>query len=96
MGGGAVRGMLARGAGEVIYEVVAYNPPGISTGMWASNTWSLMYIYSPSLLKLWCLQPTGSEERGELWVGSVPDAILPSCQDMKPNHYNCIKMNIVG
>ena len=27
--------------------------------------------------------PTGSEERGVLGVGSIPVAILPSCQDMK-------------
>ena len=30
-----------------------------------------------------CLLPTGSEERGVLWFGSIPVAILPSCQDMK-------------
>ena len=29
------------------------------------------------------LLPTGSEERGVLRVGSIPVAILPSCQDMK-------------
>ena len=29
------------------------------------------------------LLPTGSEERGVLGVGSIPVAILPSCQDMK-------------
>ena len=29
------------------------------------------------------LPPTGSEERGVLGVGSIPVAILPSCQDMK-------------
>ena len=28
------------------------------------------------------LLPTGSEERGVLGVGSVPVAILPSCQDV--------------
>ena len=27
-----------------------------------------------------CLLPTGSEKRGELGVGSIPVAILPSCQ----------------
>ena len=27
--------------------------------------------------------PTGSEEREVLGVGSIPVAILPSCQDMK-------------
>ena len=42
------------------------------------------------------LLPTGSEERGVLWVGSIPGAILPSCHNMKPNRYNCINMNIVG
>ena len=29
------------------------------------------------------LLPTGSEERGVLGVGSIPVAILPSCQDME-------------
>ena len=29
------------------------------------------------------LLPTGSKEREVLGVGSIPDAILPSCQDMK-------------
>ena len=29
------------------------------------------------------LLPTGSEEREVLGVGSIPVAILPSCQDMK-------------
>ena len=29
------------------------------------------------------LLPTGSEERGVSGVGSIPVAILPSCQDMK-------------
>ena len=28
------------------------------------------------------LLPTGSEERGVLAVGSIPNAILPSCQDI--------------
>ena len=35
--------------------------------------------------------PTGSEEREVLGVESIPVAkILPSCQDMKILHYNCI------
>ena len=29
------------------------------------------------------LLPTGSEERGVLAVGSIPNAILPSCQDVR-------------
>ena len=29
------------------------------------------------------LLPTRSEERGVLGVGSIPVAILPSCQDVK-------------
>ena len=29
------------------------------------------------------LLPTGSEERGVLGIGSIPVAILTSCQDMK-------------
>ena len=28
------------------------------------------------------LLPTGSEESGVLWIGSIPGAILSSCQDM--------------
>ena len=40
-----------------------------------------------------CLLPTGSEERGVLWVESIPLAILPSCQDVKLLRYNCINMN---
>ena len=39
------------------------------------------------------LLPTGSEEREVLGVGSIPVAILPSCQDMKTI---AINMNIVG
>ena len=34
-------------------------------------------LYSKAIL------PTGSEERGVLGVGSIPVAILPSCQYMK-------------
>ena len=33
------------------------------------------------------------EETGVLGVGSIPVAILPSCQDMKLLHYNCINMH---
>ena len=33
--------------------------------------------------KLMDLVPTGSEKREVLWVGSIPAAILLSCQDMK-------------
>ena len=42
------------------------------------------------------LLPTGSEERGVLRVGSIPVAILPSCQNMKLLHQSCKEMNIVG
>ena len=42
------------------------------------------------------LLPTRSEERELLRVGSIPVAILPSCQYMKMLHYNCTGMNIVG
>ena len=31
-----------------------------------------------------------------LGVGSIHVAILPSCHNMTPNHYNCRNMNIVG
>ena len=43
----------------------------------------------------WVLLPNGSEERGVLGVGSIPVAILPSCQNMKLLHHNCIEMNKV-
>ena len=42
------------------------------------------------------LLPTGSEEREVLGVGSIPVAILRSCQYMKILHYNCTDVNIVG
>ena len=42
------------------------------------------------------LLPTGSKERGVLGVGSIPAAILPSCQYMQILHYNCTDMNLVG
>ena len=43
-----------------------------------------------------CLLPTGREEREVLGFGSIPVAILPSCQYMKMLYHNCIGMNIVG
>ena len=39
--------------------------------------------------------PNGSEERGVLAVGSIPDAILPCCRDMKTCALYLHKMNIV-
>ena len=39
--------------------------------------------YAPTPIHTPHLLPTGSEERGVLGVGSIPVAILPSCQDMK-------------
>ena len=42
------------------------------------------------------LLPTGSEERELLGAGSIPVAILPSCQDMKTIALKFINMNIVG
>ena len=45
------------------------------------------------------LLPTGSEERGVMGVGSIPVAILPSCQDIKIIALYlliCIDMNLVG
>ena len=35
-----------------------------------------------------------SEEREVFGVGSIPVAILPSCQYKKLLHYNCINMNV--
>ena len=37
------------------------------------------------------LLPTGSEEREVLGVGSIPVAILTSCQDMNTLRYNVEK-----
>ena len=45
------------------------------------------------LLKESVLLPTRSEEMG---LGSIPVAILPSCQYMKILHHNCIDINMVG
>ena len=42
------------------------------------------------------LLPTGSEEKEVLGVGSIPVAILPSCQYVEMLHYKFIDMNIVG
>ena len=42
------------------------------------------------------LLPTGSEEKGVLGIGSIPVAILPSCQSIIILHHNCIDMNIGG
>ena len=42
------------------------------------------------------LLPTGSEEREVLEVGSIPAAILPSCQHVQILYYNCTDMNILG
>ena len=42
------------------------------------------------------LLPIGSEEREGFGGGSIPVAILPSCQYMKMLHHNCIAMNMVG
>ena len=39
--------------------------------------------YGCVLCAIKALLPTGSEERGILGVWSIPDAIIPSCQDMK-------------
>ena len=39
--------------------------------------------YTASSVFLILLLPTGSEDRGVLEAESIPDAILPSCQDMK-------------
>ena len=41
------------------------------------------------------LLPTGSVERGVLGVGTIPVAILPSCQNMKM-HYNAEKLRSVN
>ena len=43
-----------------------------------------------------CLLPTESKERGVLGFGSIPVAILPSCQYMTLSHHNRIESNTVG
>ena len=40
-------------------------------------------LCSPLQMFLIMLLPIGSEEKGVLGVGSIPIAILPSCQDME-------------
>ena len=47
---------------------------------------------STQLYQYYNLLPTRSEERGVLRVGSIPVAILPSCQNILD--CNCIFMNI--
>ena len=42
------------------------------------------------------LLPTGSEEREVLGVGSIPVAILPSCQNMKIIALQLHNINMVG
>ena len=41
------------------------------------------YLYSMYIIVLGHLLPTGSEEHEVLQTGSIPVAILPSCQDIK-------------
>ena len=42
------------------------------------------------------LMPTGNEEKEVLGVGSIPVAILPSCQDVKTIALECREIYIVG
>ena len=44
---------------------------------------TLVQLYLKPSMHYMQLLPTGSEEREELGVGSIPVAILPSHQDMK-------------
>ena len=50
----------------------------VNRTVWFLVTWSSLCWQSVNILL-----PTGSEERGVLAVGSIPAAILCSCQDMK-------------
>ena len=43
----------------------------------------MLYFRKFKTKKTYDLLPTGSEEKEVLGVGSIPVAILPSCQDMK-------------
>ena len=51
-----------------------------------------IYIYIYTYMYVYLL-PTEREEKN---VFGVPVAILPSCHNMKPSHYNYINRNIVG
>ena len=57
---------------------------------------SVFFLLHSPLQVLLILLPTGSEEREVLGVGSIPVAILPSCQYTKILHFNCTDMNMVG
>ena len=48
--------------------------PGVTVGLRVGIHSGMAHLY---------LLPTGSEERGVLGVGSIPVAILPSCQNVK-------------
>ena len=45
-------------------------------------TYNKAYCSCDQQVGTYYILPTGSEERGVLWVGSIPVAILPSCQDI--------------
>ena len=55
----------------MVNNIPRSHPPPPPQSLWAGE---IVDLY---------LLPTGSEEREVLGVGSIPGAILPSCQDMK-------------
>ena len=48
-------------------------------GIFWSDIFNMVFLF---FVEKWFLLPTGTEEREVLGVGSIPVAILPSCQDM--------------
>ena len=84
---------------KYLYRFLAKIGPLISCCMPYTNGLFLYTTYRISfdvLSQILYLLPTGSEERGVFGVGSIPVALLPSCQDMKLLHCHSINMNIVG
>ena len=70
-----------------------HNGQGVYCGMCAVLEVFLRLITQLTQLYSFCIHvycivihllPTKIEERGVLGVGSIPFAILPSCEDMKP------------
>ena len=58
-----------------------YDSPGEYCGPHtASSVFSVLGLTGGTYLYL---LPTGSEEKGVLWAGSIPVAILLSCEEMK-------------
>ena len=74
-------------AGEKLVRAHQLLIPGLWSLLAPPGTCTLSYFMSSarcsSQASSYVLLPTGREEREVLGVGSIPVAILPSCQDMK-------------